>query len=202
MKNSFKCARDFLETFLAEDPLSSSLLLRKGFMKKVWNNIDLNMKADTIVAEKETHASTKPELKGRVMKGHSSFAEVEPYVAFLFHHWDKTARANPSFDGQAVQELLWRQWESAVLADQQRPRVEISTQKRKRECEGGVVVADLVSEMLDAITEAKEVADQLIEELLDRVCPQKTCIVYDHMAETVLGNVKVAELGLMEIRGE
>lgn len=193
--------------------MSSSLLLHKGFMKRVlnmmWNNIDVNMEADTIVAEKdggvETHsltATTKPELKGRVMKGHSSFAEVEPYVAFLFRHWDATARANPSFDGQAVQELLWRQWESAELGDQQRSAVETGTRKRKRQCEGEVVVADLVSQMLDSITEAKEVADQLIEELLDRVCPQKTCIVYDQMAETVLGNVKVAEVGLMEIRGE
>ena len=173
----------------------------------MWNNFDCNIKADIIVAEKEggveTHAlttTTKPGLK--VMKGHNSFAKVEPYVAFLFHHWDKTARTNPSFDGQAVQELLWQEWESAELADQQRSGVKISAQKKKREREDEGVVADMSSEMLNSITEAQEASDQLIEVLLDRVFPQKTRIFYDQMAETVLGDVKVAALGLMEIRGE
>ena len=211
-KNSFKYATDFWKHFLQRTVCHQACFCAK-VLDMMWKNIDLKMKADTIVPEKEgdveTHALTATtKLKGRVMKGHStaaqhsSLAEVEPYVAFLFHHWDNTVRANPTFDGQAVQELLWRQWESAELADQQRSGVEISTRKRKRECEGEVVVADLLSEMLNSITQAKEVADGLIEELLDRVCPKKTCIVYDQMAETVLGNVKVAELGLMEIRGE
>ena len=154
------------------------------------------MKEDTIVAEKEGAVET--------VKGHSSLA-VEPYVAFLFHHWDKTARENPSLDGQAVQELVWRRWESAEMAKNlQRSRVEASTRKRKRECESTalMVVANLLSEMLNSITEAEEVAAQMVEELLDRVCLQKRSIVYQHMAETVLGEVKVAELGLMEIRGE
>ena len=163
----------------------------------VRNNIDLNMKEETIVAEKEGAVET--------VKGHGSLAEIEPYIAFLFHHWDKTARENHSFDGQAVQELVWRRWESAEMAKNlQRSRVEVSTRKRKRECESAalIVVADLLSEMLNSITEAEDVAAQMVEELLDRVCPQKRSIVYQHMAETVLGEVKVAELGLMEIRGE
>ena len=163
------------------------------------------MKADNSVTEKEglesrdaLTATTKPELNGHVRKGHSSFAEVEPYVAFLFRHWDKIARANPDFDGQAVQELLWRRWvslESTELAN-------VLGSRRKKDNEGAMVVAGLVSEMLDTITEAEEVADQLIEELVDRVCPQKKCNVYEHMAETVLGELKGAELGLLEIRGE
>ena len=167
----------------------------------------LNMKADNIVTEKEgvesrdaLTATTKPELKGSVTKGHS-FAEVEPYVAFLFCHWDKIARANPGFNGQAVQELLWRRWVSLKSAESTSWSI-ASRRTRKRNGEGAMVVADLVSEMLETISEAEEVADQLIEELLDRVCPQKKCIVFEQMAETVLGEVKEAELGLMEIRGE
>ena len=186
------------------------------------NAFDLNMKVDTtssshqkdkIVTENggmESHAlaaPTKPEYNGRSMKGkgHYSLSEVEPYVAFLFRHWDKTARVNPGFDGQAVQELLWRQWvslESAELASRKRSEVKMNTGKRRKESESVMVVADLVSEMLHSITEAEEVVCQLIEELLDRVCPLNKGIFYEHMAKTVLGEVKGAELGLMEIRGE
>jgi len=188
------------------------------------NAFDLNMKVDTtssshqkdkIVTENggmkspALAAPTKPEYKGRSMKGkgHGSLSEVEPYVAFLFRHWDKTAKANPGFDGQAVQELLWRQWvslESVELANRQRSEVKMNTGKRRRESEGAMVVADLVSdlvsEMLHSITEAEDVASQLIEELLNRVCPRNKGIFYEHMAKTVLGEVKGAELGLMEIR--
>ena len=87
---------------------------------------DLNMKVDPtssnpqedkIVTENggmECHAlatPTKREYNGRSLKGkgYGSLSEVEPYVAFLFRHWEKTARVNPGFDGQAVQELLWQQ---------------------------------------------------------------------------------------------
>merc|ERR1719234_477279 len=136
-------------------------------------------------------------------KGYGSLSEVEPYVAYLFRHWDKTARLNPGFDGQAVQELLWQQWvslESAELASRQRSEVKMKAGKRRREREGAMVVTDLVSEMLDTITEAEDVASQLIEELLDRVCPRNKGIFFDHMAKTVLGELKGAELGLVEIK--
>ena len=71
----------------------------------------------------------------------------------------------------------------------------------KRESEGWGVAAGLVSEMLNSVTEAEDVAKQLLEELLDRVCRQKDT-VYKHMAEAVLGEMKEAELGIMEIQGE
>ena len=173
-----------------------------------------NPQEDKIVTENggmESHAlaaPTKPEYNGRSMKGkgYGSLSEVEPYVAFLFRHWDKTARVNPGFDGQAVQELLWQQWvslESTELANcRQRSEVKMSTGKRRKESESVMVVADLVSEMLHSITEAEDVASQLIEELLERVCPRNKGIFFDHMAKTVLGELKGAELGLVEIQGE
>ena len=140
-----------------------------------------------------------------MLSRYGSLSEVEPYVAFLFRHWDKTARGNPSFDGQAVQELLWQQWgslESAELARRPRSEVKMNTGKRRKESESVMVVTDLVSEMLHSITEAEDVASQLIEELLDRVCPRNKGIFFDHMAKTVLGELKGAELGLVEIQGE
>ena len=90
---------------------------------------------------------------------------------------------------------------SSELENQQRFQVEKNVSKMKRESEGWGVAAGLVSEMLNSVTEAEDVAKQLLEELLDRVCRKKDT-VYKHLAEAVLGEMKEAELGIMEIQGE
>ena len=123
----------------------------------------------------------------RALKRSTTLFKVEPYVGFLFRHWEKIAKANPSFDGRAVQDLLWQQWVSLnaeELENRQRFQVDRKVRKRKRESEGWRVAAGLVS-----VTEAEGVAKQLLEELLDRVCRKKQTV---NMAEAASGEMKEA----------
>ena len=101
------------------------------------------------------------------------FCKVEPYYAFLFHHWEETARANPGFNGDKVQELLWRRWSSLQdeeKSKQQKKDNKTNGKKRRREDESRKVAATLVAEILGAVTEAEEVACQLIDDVLEQIC--------------------------------
>ena len=69
------------------------------------------------------------------MEEWSRLCKVEPYYAFLFRHWEEFARANPGFNGEKVQELLWRRWSSLqdeVKSKQQKDN-KTNVRKRRRE---------------------------------------------------------------------
>ena len=94
------------------------------------------------------------------MEEWSRLCKVEPYYFFLFRHWEEFARANPGFNGEKVQELLWRRWSSLqdeVKSKQQKDN-KTNVRKRRREDESRNVAATLVAEILGAVTEAEEVA--------------------------------------------
>ena len=102
------------------------------------------------------------------MEEWSRLCKVEPYYAFLFRNWEETARANPGFNGEKVQELLWRRWSSLQdeeKSKQQKKDNKTNGKKRRREDESRKVAATLVAEILGAVTEAEEVACQLIRGL-------------------------------------
>ena len=69
------------------------------------------------------------------MEEWSRLCKVEPYYFFLFRHWEEFARANPGFNGEKVQELLWRRWSSLqdeVKSKQQKDN-KTNVRKRRRE---------------------------------------------------------------------
>ena len=140
------------------------------------------------------------------MEDWSRLCKVEPYYAFLFRHWEETARANPGFNGEKVQELLWRRWSSLqdeVKSKQQKDN-KTNVRKRRREDESRKVAATLVYEILGAVTEAEDVACQLIDEVLEQICCYQRRSNFEDIAKVVLGEAGKSELSLSESehRGE
>ena len=140
------------------------------------------------------------------MEDWSRLCKVEPYYAFLFRHWEETARANPGFNGEKVQELLWRRWSSLqdeVKSKQQKDN-KTNVRKRTREDESRKVAATLVAEILGAVTEAEDVAGQLIDDVLEQICCNQRRSNFEDMAKVVLGEAGKSELSLSESehRGE
>ena len=140
------------------------------------------------------------------MEEWSRLCKVEPYYAFLFRHWEETARANPGFNGEKVQELLWRRWSSLqdeVKSKQQKDN-KTNVRKRRREDESRKVAATLVYEILGAVTEAEDVACQLIDEVLEQICCYQRRSNFEDIAKVVLGEAGKSELSLSESehRGE
>ena len=132
--------------------------------------------------------------------------KVEPYYFFLFRHWEEFARANPGFNGEKVQELLWRRWSSLqdeVKSKQQKDN-KTNVRKRRREDESRKVAATLVAEILGAVTEAEEVACQLIDDVLEQICCYQRRSNFEDMARVVLEEAGRSELSLLESehRGE
>ena len=132
--------------------------------------------------------------------------KVEPYYFFLFRHWEEFARANPGFNGEKVQELLWRRWSSLqdeVKSKQQKDN-KTNVRKRRREDESRNVAATLVAEILGAVTEAEEVACQLIDDVLEQICCYQRRSNFEDMARVVLEEAGRSELSLLESehRGE
>ena len=141
------------------------------------------------------------------MEEWSKFCKVEPYYAFLFHHWEETARANPGFNGDKVQELLWRRWSSLQdeeKSKQQKKDNKTNGKKRRREDESRKVAATLVAEILGAVTEAEDVAGQLIDDVLEQICCYQRRSNFEDIAKVVLGEAGKSELSLSESehRGE
>ena len=140
------------------------------------------------------------------MEEWSRLCKVEPYYFFLFRHWEEFARANPGFNGEKVQELLWRRWSSLqdeVKSKQQKDN-KTNVRKRRREDESRKVAATLVAEILGAVTEAEDVAGQLIDDLLEQICCYQRRSNFEDIAKVVLGEVGKSELSLTdsEHRGE
>ena len=132
--------------------------------------------------------------------------KVEPYYFFLFRHWEEFARANPGFNGEKVQELLWQRWSSLqdeVKSKQQKDN-KTNVRKRRREDESRNVAATLVAEILGAVTEAEEVACQLIDDVLEQICCYQRRSNFEDMARVVLEEAGRSELSLLESehRGE
>ena len=141
------------------------------------------------------------------MEERSRLCKVEPYYAFLFRHWEETARANPGFNGEKVQELLWRRWSSMQDEEnskQQKKDKKKNGRKRGREDESRKVAATLVAEILGAVTEAEDVAGQLIDDLLEQICCYQRRSNFEDMARVVLEEAGRSELSLLESehRGE
>ena len=140
------------------------------------------------------------------MEEWSRLCKVEPYYFFLFRHWEEFARANPGFNGEKVQELLWRRWSSLqdeVKSKQQKDN-KTNVRKRRREDESRKVAATLVAEILGAVTEAEEVACQLIDDVLEQICCYQRRSNFEDMARVVLEEAGRSELSLLESehRGE
>ena len=140
------------------------------------------------------------------MEEWSRLCRVEPYYVFLFRHWEEFARANPGFNGEKVQELLWRRWSSLqdeVKSKQQKDN-KTNVRKRRREDESRNVAATLVAEILGAVTEAEEVACQLIDDVLEQICCYQRRSNFEDMARVVLEEAGRSELSLLESehRGE
>ena len=140
------------------------------------------------------------------MEEWSRLCKVEPYYFFLFRHWEEFARANPGFNGEKVQELLWRRWSSLqdeVKSKQQKDN-KTNVRKRRREDESRNVAATLVAEILGAVTEAEEVACQLIDDVLEQICCYQRRSNFEDIAKVVLGEAGKSELSLSESehRGE
>ena len=140
------------------------------------------------------------------MEEWSRLCKVEPYYFFLFRHWEEFARANPGFNGEKVQELLWRRWSSLqdeVKSKQQKDN-KTNVRKRRREDESRNVAATLVAEILGAVTEAEEVACQLIDDVLEQICCYQRRSNFEDIAKVVLGEVGKSELNMSESehRGE
>ena len=140
------------------------------------------------------------------MEEWSRLCKVEPYYFFLFRHWEEFARANPGFNGEKVQELLWRRWSSLqdeVKSKQQKDN-KTNVRKRRREDESRNVAATLVAEILGAVTEAEEVACQLIDDVLEQICCYQRRSNFEDIAKVVLGEAGKSELSLSdsEHRGE
>ena len=140
------------------------------------------------------------------MEEWSRLCKVEPYYFFLFRHWEEFARANPGFNGEKVQELLWRRWSSLqdeVKSKQQKDN-KTNVRKRRREDESRNVAATLVAEILGAVTEAEEVACQLIDDVLEQICCYQRRSNFEDMARVVLEEAGRSELSLLESehRGE
>ena len=140
------------------------------------------------------------------MEEWSRLCKVEPYYAFLFRHWEEFARANPGSNGEKVQELLWRRWSSLqdeVKSKQQKDN-KTNVRKRRREDESRNVAATLVAEILGAVTEAEEVACQLIDDVLEQICCYQRRSNFEDMARVVLEEAGRSELSLLESehRGE
>ena len=140
------------------------------------------------------------------MEEWSRLCKVEPYYFFLFRHWEEFARANPGFNGEKVQELLWRRWSSLqdeVKSKQQKDN-KTNVRKRRREDESRKVAATLVAEILGAVTEAEDVAGQLIDDLLEQICCYQRRSNFEDIAKVVLGEAGKSELSLSdsEHRGE
>ena len=141
------------------------------------------------------------------MEERSRLCKVEPYYAFLFRHWEETARANPGFKGEKVQELLWRRWSSMQDEEnskQQKKDKKKNGRKRGREDESRKVAATLVYEILGAVTETEDVAGQLIDDLLEQICCYQRRSNFEDMARVVLEEAGRSELSLLESehRGE
>ena len=140
------------------------------------------------------------------MEEWSRLCKVEPYYFFLFRHWEEFARANPGFNGEKVQELLWRRWSSLqdeVKSKQQKDN-KTNVRKRRREDESRNVAATLVAEILGAVTEAEEVAGQVIDDVLEQICCYQRRSNFEDIAKVVLGEAGKSELSLsdLEHRGE
>ena len=140
------------------------------------------------------------------MEEWSRLCKVEPYYFFLFRHWEEFARANPGFNGEKVQELLWRRWSSLqdeVKSKQQKDN-KTNVRKRRREDESRNVAATLVAEILGAVTEAEDVAGQLIDDVLEQICCYQRRSNFEDIAKVVLGEAGKSELSLLESehRGE
>ena len=140
------------------------------------------------------------------MEEWSRLCKVEPYYFFLFRHWEEFARANPGFNGEKVQELLWRRWSSLqdeVKSKQQKDN-KTNVRKRRREDESRNVAATLVAEILGAVTEAEDVAGQLIDDVLEQICCYQRRSNFEDMARVVLEEAGRSELSLLESehRGE
>ena len=168
------------------EELKRRLSMNEG-VKIIKTTVPFDIKSNASMAEKKDEESYAQTYATRALKRSATLFKVEPYVGFLIRHWEKIAKANPSFDGRAVQDLLWQQWVSLnaeELENRQRFQVDRKVRKRKRVREGWRVAAGLVS-----VTEAEGVAKQLLEELLDRVCRKKQTV---NMAEAASGEMKEA----------
>ena len=141
------------------------------------------------------------------MEERRRLCKVEPYYGFLFRHWEETARANPGFNGEEVQELLWRRWSSMQDEEnskQQKKDKKKNGRKRGREDESRKVAATLVYEILGAVTETEDVAGELIDDLLEQICCYQRRSNFEDIANVVLGEAGKSELSLSdsEHRGE
>ena len=168
------------------EELKRRLSMNEG-VKIIKTTVPFDIKSNASMAEKKDEESYAQTYATRALKRSATLFKVEPYVGFLFRHWEKIVKANPSFDGRAVQDLLWQEWVSLnaeELENRQRFQVDRKVRKRKRESEGWRVAAGLVS-----VTEAEGVTKQLLEELLDRVCRKKQTV---NMAEAASGEMKEA----------
>ena len=73
-----------------------------------------------------------------------------------------------------------------------------------REDESRNVAATLVAEILGAVTEAEEVACQLIDDVLEQICCYQRRSNFEDIAKVVLGEAGKSELNMSESehRGE
>ena len=81
---------------------------------------------------------------------------------------------------------------------QQKKDNKTNGEKRRREDESRKVAATLVAEILGAVTEAEEVACQLIDDVLEQICCYQRRSNFEDMAKVVLREAGVSEHSLLE----